>query len=38
MALRDKVNGILNDMAADGTLAEITRRWFGENVSLIGQE
>lgn len=37
-ALRDKVNGILNDMAADGTLAEITRRWFGENVSLIGQE
>lgn len=34
-ALSDKVNEILQDMAKDGKLAEITTKWFGENVSLI---
>jgi len=32
--LRDQVNGILNEMRADGTLAEISESWFnGENIT-----
>jgi len=33
--LCDAVFGALQEMAADGVLAEITTHWFGDNVSLI---
>ena len=35
--LRDKVQGALEEMAADGTLAKISDEWFGENVTTIGK-
>lgn len=35
--LRDKVQGALDDMAADGTLASISNEWFGEDVTIIGK-
>ncbi len=35
--LRDLVQGALNDLAADGTLADISNTWFGEDVVLIGK-
>lgn len=35
--LRDKVQGALEEMAADGTLAEISTEWFGEDVTTIGK-
>ena len=35
--LRDKVQGALEDMAADGTLAKISDEWFGEDVTTIGK-
>ena len=35
--LRDKVQGALEEMAADGTLAKISDEWFGEDVTTIGQ-
>ena len=38
LALRDKVNEILNEMAADGTLAKISETWFGSDISLVGKE
>ena len=34
--LRDKVQGALEEMAADGTLAKISDEWFGEDVTTIG--
>ena len=33
--LRDKVQGALEEMAEDGTLAEISNRWFGSDVTII---
>ena len=36
--LRDKVQGALEEMAADGTLAKISDEWFGEDVTTIGKE
>lgn len=36
-ALRDYINGTLAKMAEDGTLAEISTRWFGEDVTIIGK-
>ena len=33
--LRDKVNDTLKEMAADGTLAEISNKWFGTDVTTI---
>ena len=33
--LRDKVQGALEEMAADGTLAKISDEWFGEDVTTI---
>ena len=33
--LRDKVNDTLKEMAADGTLAKISEKWFGEDVTII---
>ena len=37
-ALCDAVNETLLAMAQDGTLAQITEKWFGSDVSLIGKE
>ena len=35
--LRDKVQDALEDMAKDGTLAEISNKWFGEDITTIGK-
>ena len=35
--LRDNVQKTLEDMAKDGTLAEITKKWFGSDISKIGK-
>lgn len=35
--LRDKVQAALEDMAADGTLAEISTKWFSEDITTIGK-
>ena len=35
--LRDEVEKILKEMAADGTIAQISTKWFGQDVSLIGK-
>lgn len=34
LALRDRVDGILDEMVADGAAAEISVKWFGEDVLL----
>ena len=36
-ALRDAVQGALNDMAKDGTLAEIAVKWFGADITVVGK-
>ncbi|MGI6174484.1 MAG: amino acid ABC transporter substrate-binding protein [Christensenellales bacterium] len=35
VALRDKVNALLKEMAADGTMAEISTKWFGSDITTI---
>ena len=35
--LRDKVQDALEEMAKDGTLAEISNKWFGEDITTIGK-
>lgn len=35
--LRDKVQKALEDMVKDGTFAEISKKWFGEDVGIIGK-
>ena len=35
--LRDKVQNALNEMAADGTVAKISEKWFGSDISIIGK-
>lgn len=35
--LRDQVQATLEEMAADGTLAEISTEWFGEDITTIGK-
>jgi len=35
--LRDEVQATLEEMAEDGTLAEISNKWFGEDITLIGK-
>ena len=37
IALRDKVDEILLEMAADGTIAKISTEWFGADISTIGK-
>ncbi|MDR1868304.1 MAG: amino acid ABC transporter substrate-binding protein [Treponema sp.] len=37
IALADKVWGALEAMTADGTVAQITTRWFGSDISIIGK-
>ena len=36
-ALRDQVQKVLEDMAADGTMAKISEKWFGTDVTIIGK-
>lgn len=33
-ALRDKLQGVLDEMQADGTIAKISNTWFGRDVSI----
>ncbi|MCR5527423.1 MAG: amino acid ABC transporter substrate-binding protein [Lachnospiraceae bacterium] len=35
--LRDKVNTVLQEMAEDGTMAEISEKWFGEDITTVGK-
>ena len=35
--LRDKVQTTLEEMAADGTLAQLSNKWFGEDITIIGK-
>ncbi len=35
--LRDQVQKTLEEMAEDGTLAEISQEWFGEDLTVIGK-
>lgn len=35
--LRDKVQSTLEEMAADGTVEKISKKWFGEDISTIGR-
>lgn len=37
VALRNAVQDALNDMAADGTLAEIATKWFGADITVVGK-
>jgi polar amino acid transport system substrate-binding protein len=37
LALRDAVQGALDAMAADGTLAKVTTKWFGSDISVVGK-
>ena len=36
-ALRDEVQKTLEDMAKDGTMAQISDKWFGSDVTIIGK-
>lgn len=36
-ALRDKLQKILEDMSADGTMAKISEKWFGKDITTIGK-
>ncbi|MCF2553653.1 amino acid ABC transporter substrate-binding protein [Faecalicatena contorta] len=35
--LRDQVQKVLEEMAEDGTMAEISKKWFGEDITIIGK-
>ena len=37
-ALKTKIEDTLKDMAKDGKLAEISTKWFGEDVTTVGEE
>lgn len=37
VALRNAVQGALDDMAADGTLASIAEKWFGADITVVGK-
>ena len=36
-ALRDETQKVLNDMAKDGTMAKISEKWFGADVTTLGK-
>ena len=36
-ALTEKINGVLKEMAADGTMTTISKKWFGEDVTTVGK-
>ncbi|HET8734306.1 MAG TPA: amino acid ABC transporter substrate-binding protein [Anaeromyxobacteraceae bacterium] len=38
LALRDAVQGALESMAKDGSLAKVTTRWFGSDISVVGKK
>lgn len=38
VALCEKVNELLLEMKADGTMAKISTDWFGEDITIIGRE
>ena len=33
----NKVQSTLEAMAADGTIAAISKKWFGEDISIVGK-
>ena len=33
--LRDRVQEIISEMNADGTLGEISKKWFGSNITIV---
>lgn len=35
--LKAKIEGALKEMAADGTMAKISTKWFGEDVTTVGK-
>jgi len=35
--LRDKIQNVLENMAKDGTMAKISNKWFGKDVTTIGK-
>ena len=35
--VKDQVQKTLEEMAADGTLAKISTKWFGEDITTIGK-
>lgn len=35
--LKDQVQKVLEEMAADGTMADISTKWFGEDITTIGK-
>ncbi|MDE6957610.1 MAG: transporter substrate-binding domain-containing protein, partial [Lachnospiraceae bacterium] len=35
--VRDQVQNTLEEMAADGTLAKISTKWFDEDITIIGK-
>jgi polar amino acid transport system substrate-binding protein len=37
LALRDAVQGALEAMAKDGSLAKVTTKWFGSDISVVGK-
>ena len=37
LALRDAVQSTLEAMAKDGTIATITKKWFGSDISVVGK-
>ena len=37
LTLRDAVQGALEAMAKDGTLAKVTTKWFGSDISVVGK-
>ncbi len=37
LALRDAVQGALESMRKDGTLAKVTVKWFGSDISVVGK-
>ena len=38
VALRDEVNRVLTDMAGDGGISAIDQKWFGTDISIVGEE
>lgn len=36
-ALKEKIEGVIKEMAADGTLAKISTKWFGKDVTSVGK-
>lgn len=38
VALTEAVNAALKDMAADGSLAEISTKWFGSDITIVAEQ